>query len=160
MHALGRFIQEQMDEPGRAWKAADLARQSGLSPQVISKLLDGGRTRMARPPSQATVTGLAKAFGGADIERRLWLRVAESMGLPAGMEIPVADPARLTDEDLLRELARRLAAASTRTGERPLSVVRPGSMSRSTAVADINDFDIEAASESTEKAGQPQVDQP
>lgn len=110
MHALGRFIQQQMDAPGRGWKQADLARHSGVSPQVVSSLLAAERTTLARPPSKATIEGLAKAFGGGQlVERRLWLRVAESMGMPVGSEVVATDPSALTNDELLDEVRRRLS---------------------------------------------------
>jgi hypothetical protein len=96
---------------GRTWKAADLSRRSGLSKQVISNVLDKKRTRLARPPEDSTIEGLVTAFGGGElIRRRLWLRVAESMGLPVGSEVAAADPTLLSNDELLSELSRRLAS--------------------------------------------------
>lgn len=106
MHAYRRFVQEQMDE--HRWRAADLARHSGVSKQVISTLLNDDREVLSRPPRKSTIKGFARAFGGADMEQRLWLRVAASMGLPLGDEVLVADPGRLSNHDLVRELQSRL----------------------------------------------------
>ena len=135
-----------MEAEPRHWTQADLARRSGVSPQVISKLLDEQRDRMTRPPSPETITRLAEAFGGANMEQRLWARVAESMGLPSATEVPVPDAASLSNTELISELTRRLEEATPKVI--PIRRLDP------------DDYDQAAAVTSPEPAGQPQSEEP
>lgn len=148
VHALGRFLQERMD--AEQWSQADLARRAGLSRQVVSKLLDGSRGSLVRPPSRDTIAGLAAAIGGANAEVRLWARVAESMGLPTATEVPISDAASLTNQELIAEITRRLSS--------PAQV--PGTVTRLPRAPDVDDYDERAAATSVEPAGEPQPEEP
>lgn len=120
MHELARYVQGLMDQAG--WRQADLARASGVSKEVVSNLLDKRRDGMTRPPAPETIAGIARAFPGRTNEQMLWLRVAQSMGLPVGTEVTVPDPDALTDQQLLDVLARRLAARSA-TDDEPSATI-------------------------------------
>jgi transcriptional regulator with XRE-family HTH domain len=102
-----------MDDHG--WTQAELARKSGLSPAVISRILSDDRDRLVQIPDDATVDGLARAFGGPNIKNRLWLSIARAMRIPVDDEVVVADATALSDDDLLRELGRRLAKSVSGT---------------------------------------------
>lgn len=108
MHAYRAFIQAEMDR--RGWKAADLATKSGVSKQVISTALRDSRDQLRMMPSKATVQGLARAFDVPDVV--VLQKIAEAMGLPAGERVVVYDPAGVPDDELVREVARRLRAST------------------------------------------------
>lgn len=103
MHAYRRFVQAEMDR--RGWKAADLHRASGISPQSLSKILNDGRAQLQQRPDATTVAGLARAF---DVDETVVLtHVAEAMGLPTN-PVPILDVAAISNAELLRILAERL----------------------------------------------------
>ena len=123
MHALQRLLRDGLAR--RGWNQADLARESGLSKQVVSKLLRDDRAPVARVLRDKTVDGLARALQvDAGVVRAA---IAEEMGLPGGEVQVVYDARGVADDDLIRELARRLGAASavraTGDGGSPLSLV-------------------------------------
>ena len=93
----------------RQWQAADLARASGVSKQVLSSILGDARERITQRPSDATVNGLARAFNlHPDV---VLLAVGEAMGIPVSRPVIVNDAAGLSDEDLVRALSTRLGLA-------------------------------------------------
>lgn len=104
MHAYRRFVESEMDK--RGWTAADLQRSSGLTKQNLSRLLNDSREQLQQRPEPATVTALARGFGVS--EPVVLSYVAEAMGLPVS-RVTVSDPAALSNEELLRVLAERLA---------------------------------------------------
>lgn len=107
MHALRKFVQDQMDT--RNWRAADLAARSGISKQVISGLLTDDRDTVDRMPTEKTIAGLCKAFS---VSRDAVLAVVgEAMGLPVGRPTVIYDASRVPNDELIRELARRLGEA-------------------------------------------------
>lgn len=119
MHAYRRFVESEMDK--RGWTAADLQRSSGLTKQNLSRLLNDSREQLQQRPDPVTVTALARAFGVP--EPVVLSHVAEAMGLPTA-RVLVSDPAALSNEELLRVLAERLARGDADgqqagTSERP-----------------------------------------
>src|SRR5690554_566323 len=101
MHALRKYVQTQMD--ARGWRPADLANASGISKQVVSGLLADTRDHIDRMPSEKTITGLCRAFS---IQRPVLLAViGEAMGLPVDRPVKVADASRVSNDELIRELA-------------------------------------------------------
>ncbi len=108
MHALQRLLRDGLVR--RGWNQSDLARESGLSKQVVSKLLREGRAPIARLLRDTTIEGLARALQvHVGVVRAA---IAEEMRLP-GDEVQVVYDARgVADDELVRELARRLGAAS------------------------------------------------
>lgn len=107
MHALRKFVQDQMD--ARNWRATDLAARSGISKQVISGLLTDDRDTVDRMPTEKTIDGLCKAFR---IDRDVLLAViGEAMGLPVNRPTVVYDASRVPSDELILELARRLGEA-------------------------------------------------
>lgn len=106
-HALRRFLEEGLER--RGWSQATLARESGLSKQVINGIVGDERSRLDRLPQDKTVDGLARAF---EVEREVVLSViGAALGLPVAEPVVVYDASGVADSDLLRELARRLDAA-------------------------------------------------
>jgi transcriptional regulator with XRE-family HTH domain len=104
VHALRRFIQDEMD--ARGWQPMDLVRRSGLSKQLISNLLNDDRDVLPQLPRTATLAALAKAF---DLTTGHVTAVAvQALGV-ADVQPPavVHQVEAATDADLLRELLRR-----------------------------------------------------
>ncbi len=119
MHAYRAFIEQQMDQ--RGWTAADLARQSGLSPQALSKVLNDDREELDRRPADRTIDGLAKAFGTDRIV--ILSAVARAMNLP--IDEPVTrglDAYSTIDliEELLERARQEAYADSTENGGAPV----------------------------------------
>lgn len=103
-HALRRFLEDGLER--RGWSQATLARESGLSKQVINGIVGDERSRLDRLPQDKTIDGLARAF---EVERGVVLTViGEALGLPVAEPVVVYDASGVADSDLLRELARRL----------------------------------------------------
>ena len=105
MHALRRFIEQQLEENG--WTTADLVRQSGLSKQHLSKMLNDDRDRLARLPNEETLLGLSK---GLRVPlTTVVLKAAQACGVPVDVtEVEVVSPRALTTEQLLGEVRRRI----------------------------------------------------
>lgn len=111
MHAWSRYIQEYLDaHPGK--KPADLARDSGVSPQLLSTILNDPRSRLTTRPDEKTVVLLAKAMGvSPDV---LLSKVGVAMGLPVNRAVVVYDASRASNEDLIQILASRLKECEDR----------------------------------------------
>lgn len=104
MHALRRYIQQELD--ARGWRAQDLANKSGLARQQVSKLLTDDREVLPQLPRTSTLAALARAF---DVSTAHVTTVAvEALGVP-GVSAPavVHEIESVDDEVLLRELLRR-----------------------------------------------------
>lgn len=113
MHALRRFIRDQMD--ARGWTATDLAKASGLSKQTISVRLNDNRDRLAAPLDDVTVAGLATAFS---VDPKVVLvKVGEALGLPMGETVTVYSAEGVSNEELIRVLADRLSRAGELGGD-------------------------------------------
>jgi transcriptional regulator with XRE-family HTH domain len=110
MHALGCYLQEEMD--ARGWRQADLARASGLSRQVVSLLVTQQELRaMIRQP---TIEALSRALG-VD-ETIIISKAAEAIGVPVDKLAPVVLAADDVSDDVLLEILRkRLKRASVTT---------------------------------------------
>lgn len=137
MHALRKYIQGEMDR--RGWKAADLVLASGIAKQVVSSLLNDDRDRIDRMPTDRTIDGLAKAFSTS---REVILnRVADAMGLPVDEPVIVYDARRVPNEELLRELERRLQeGGGEHVRSAPMSGPSPaGAAGRLSVVPDAGD---------------------
>lgn len=129
MHALRAFIEGEMDR--RGWKPVDLARHSGLSKQSISKMLADDREQLTTRIDDATAAGLARAFGTSPTV--VLSKVAEAMGLPVGETVTVYAAERVSNEELLRVLAARLAKAGEGREEQPAPKSRRVTARRSSA---------------------------
>lgn len=109
MHALRRFIEQQLEDSG--WTSADLARRSGLSKQHISKMLNDNRDKLARLPTEETLLGLSKGLGVP--LNTVVLRAAQACGVPVDVtEVEVSTARALTTEQLLAEVRRRIEAGA------------------------------------------------
>lgn len=91
----------------RGWSVSDLVRETGLDASVLAGLL--GPEELAGMPDGETVTRLAHGLGVTPL--RVVLGAAEACGLATS---PLGDRERAlraaSDEDLMRELRRRLVA--------------------------------------------------
>lgn len=115
MHALREYIQSQLDS--RGWVAADLAKHSGISKQVLSGMLTDTRPTIDRMPLDSTVSGLARAFG---VDRDVILaKVGEAMGLPTSRTVVVYEASRVPNDVLVQELRRRLREDVMGNAEHP-----------------------------------------
>lgn len=105
MHAFRQLIQEHMD--AKPWSQAELARASGLSAQLVSKLLSDDRDQIDQMPDRATISALADAFG-ID-ESVVLIAAARAFGVP--VESPsVSALGTSSNQEILDELQRRLVA--------------------------------------------------
>ncbi|CAM3312026.1 helix-turn-helix domain-containing protein [Tsukamurella hominis] len=107
-HPLRQFLQAQLDL--RGWRQADLARRSGLSTTVLSRILKDGRPHLRRLPDASTLDALAAGLGmPIEVVRTA---AARSLVDHAGDGEPVT--IELTDssvDELLAEIRRRLTTA-------------------------------------------------
>lgn len=111
MHAWRAFVQGHLD--AHQIGAAELSRRSGVSKQVLSKILNDDRDQLVQRPDQSTVSKLARAMGvRPDV---LLAKVAEAMGLPV-TEVRVTDPDSISNADLIRVLSDRLRRAEELMG--------------------------------------------
>lgn len=105
MHALGKFLQREID--ARGWRVSDLVAASDLSKQTVYNLFEDKRPRMDRLPQRRTISGLARALGLPETD--ILAAAAEAMGAPGPETSPASRPIQdVSDEELLQELARRL----------------------------------------------------
>ena len=113
MHALRRFIEQQLEDNG--WTQSDLVRQSGLSKQHLSKMLNDDRDKLARLPSEDTLLGLAK---GLRVPlNTVVLRAAQACGVPVDVtEVEVSSARALSTDQLLAEVRRRIESAGASDG--------------------------------------------
>lgn len=123
MHEFQQFIRKQMDD--RAWSQADLTRASGLSAQLVSKLLGDKRPRLARMPEPETVAGLVRAFKGVP-EGALLAAAVKALGVPLD-ELPdlVLDLSKVDDDALLHEVRRRMRGGTDEVQKPRQETVRP-----------------------------------
>lgn len=110
MHPLRRLLWDELDR--HKWKAADLARASGISAQTVSLLLNDDRDQIAQLPDRDTLVRIA--YGFRIPEAVVFRAAAASWG------VPIENPPRLTAEDLsndeiLTTLARRLGSTTRAT---------------------------------------------
>ena len=105
MHALGKFLQQEID--ARGWRISDLIAASGLSKQTVYNLFEDKRDRMDQTPQRRTIIGLADALGIH--ETAILVAAAEAIGVP-GDRLPLASRSiqEISDAELLQEIARRL----------------------------------------------------
>lgn len=120
MHAFRRLITEQMDK--RGWRAADLVRAAGLSPQQVSNMLNDDREFLDAMPKRDTMRSLAWAF--RIDEGVVFQAAASAYGVPLGNVAP-QDVTVLANDVLLGELARRLGVEA-RMGPGRLAAHDPG----------------------------------
>lgn len=119
MHALSRFIEEQLEVNG--WTQADLVRQSGLSKQHLSKMLADDRDRLPRLPTEATLLGLAR---GLRVPLNVVvLRAAQACGVPVDVtQVEVGSPRAMSTDQLLAEVRRRIELGGAGDGRDTASI--------------------------------------
>lgn len=113
MHALRRFIEQQLEDNG--WTQSDLVRQSGLSKQHLSKMLNDDRDKLARLPTEETLLGLAQ---GLRVPlNAVVLRAAQACGVPVDVtEVEVSSARALSTDQLLAEVRRRIRVVEASDG--------------------------------------------
>lgn len=102
MHEYRRFVEREMDK--RQWNPNQVAQHAGLQRQTVYDIVQDTREVLPRPPAPKTVDGLSSAFGVG--REKILAAVAEAMGLP--VKIVRADVSAATNDELMRELSRRL----------------------------------------------------
>jgi hypothetical protein len=107
MNCLGALVREEM--AWRDWDLAELAARTSLGEDELLQLFDG--ERLADWPSSRVVHALGQAFRISTGE--LVLLAAQACGLPVEREAPRPDLAGVGNEDLMRELRRRLALGAS-----------------------------------------------
>lgn len=60
MHEYRRFVQGELD--ARGWQQADLVKRSGLSRQLVSKILSDDRPHLGQMPDDTTLEKIAHGF--------------------------------------------------------------------------------------------------
>lgn len=117
MHALRRFIQNELDT--RGWQARDLVKASGLSKQLVSNLMNDDRDVLPQLPRTTTLDALAQAFSVTTAH--VTTVAVEALGIPDVQAPAVVHQIHdVDDEVLLRELLRR---AIERDGASPVGVM-------------------------------------
>jgi lambda repressor-like predicted transcriptional regulator len=125
MNRLGAYVQAEMD--WRGWTLSDLTKAAGLDESDVMPILS--REWLADWPSSQVVDAVARALQVP--ARELVLRAAEACGLSIAEKGPVASIADSSNEELMRELRRRLALGAsagnylTTTSSPWLSLVAP-----------------------------------
>ena len=106
VHEYRRFVQAELD--ARGWTPADLVHRSGLSRQLVWKILHDDRPTLGQMPDESTLEGIARGFG-ISVER---VRVAAARSL-RGYEDDdtpiVTDLREVSTDALLHEIRRRVA---------------------------------------------------
>lgn len=117
MHEYRRLVRRELD--ARGWKAAELEKRSGLSRQLISKLLSDKRSHLGQMPEDSTMERIAHGFG-IPVER-VRLAAARSLARYEDDGAPLATDLRgMSIDVLLTEIRRRVVAASV-DGSEPLA---------------------------------------
>ena len=84
------------------WDQATLSKKANLNPSTISRWFTSGAD-----PSNANIRAIAEAFGSPVVEAML---VAEALTEEElQVKIVAPDPDLLTDEEVLRQVAKRMA---------------------------------------------------
>ena len=104
MHELGRYLQREMDR--RGWKAADLARHTGVTKQTLSNLLRDPREFMDQTPRRPTLEGLATGLQVPLSE--VLTAAAQGIGAIPAADVMRSDLSHVPDDVLTHELAARL----------------------------------------------------
>ncbi|HEY7719389.1 MAG TPA: hypothetical protein VH915_11535 [Pedococcus sp.] len=107
MNCLAEYITEELT--WREWSLAELAEQTGVEEAELAGLLDADR--LDDWPSASVVRAIARAFRVPT--RDLVLLSARAAGLPIAAEERTADLGAAANEELMRELRRRLALGAT-----------------------------------------------
>lgn len=111
MNALGSYLRDQMDLLG--WSRATLVARSGLDAYELEAVLDS--PMLAEWPQPETLMGLARVFSVP--VREVVMHAAEGCGLGVRSTVPPVHTLSLTsNEDLMREVRRRLALGAATGG--------------------------------------------
>lgn len=138
MHALRRFIQDEMDQ--RGWRPRDLARASGLSKQVVSLLVNDDRDVLPQLPRTATLEALGKAFGVST--GHVTAVAVQALGVPDVSAPPVVhEVTSASDEELLRELLARAVKREEGEEPRPAPTVEELEAQRKTLLGALAELD-------------------
>ena len=107
MNRLGAYVRAEMAD--RGWTLADLTRGTGLDESDLMPILS--KDWLADWPSSQVIDALARALHVP--ARELVLRAAEACGLSVDLAASPAGLADASNEQLMRELRRRLALGAS-----------------------------------------------
>jgi hypothetical protein len=107
MNSLGRYVRDEM--AWRDWTLGDLAANAGLTEDELLPLFEG--STMIDWPSSRVISALARALRVPS--RELVLQAADGCGLTVERDSASVELVRATNEELMRELRRRLALGAT-----------------------------------------------
>lgn len=107
MNRLGAYVRAEMAD--RGWTLADLTRGTGLDESDLMPILS--KDWLADWPTSQVIDALARALHVP--ARELVLRAAEACGLSVDLEASPAGLADASNEQLMRELRRRLALGAS-----------------------------------------------
>ena len=125
MNRLGAYVRAEMER--RSWTLTDLTKGTGLDESDLMPILS--KDWLADWPSSQVIDALARALHVPT--RELVLRAAEACGLSVEDEGATAGLLDSSNEELMRELRRRLALGASSgnyltTGSSPwLALVAP-----------------------------------
>lgn len=107
MNRLGAYVRAEMT--WRDWTLRDLSRNTGLDESHLIPILT--EKNLVDWPSSVIIEALAETLRVPVLD--LVLRAAEAAGLSVKDERPSPDLADMSNEDLMRELRRRLALGAS-----------------------------------------------
>jgi transcriptional regulator with XRE-family HTH domain len=107
MNRLGAYVRAEMAD--REWALSDLTRGTGLDESDLMPILS--KDWLADWPSSQVIDALARALHVP--ARELVLRAAEACGLSVDLEASADGLADASNEQLMRELRRRLALGAS-----------------------------------------------
>lgn len=112
-NAYSAFVAREMERRGIT--QTQLADATGMTKQNIGRIVNDSRPRLKQRPDPETVDALARGLNVP--EGAIWLAVAEAMGIPISESVQFTrEVDEATNEELLREIARRLDATSEKAG--------------------------------------------
>lgn len=107
MHDYRRFVQQELD--ARGWEPADLVKRSGLSRQLVWKILSDKRSHLGQMPDDTTMQAIADGFG-VSVER-VQTAAARSLRGYSDDGAPLStDLTTVPIDALLHEVRRRVLA--------------------------------------------------
>lgn len=109
MHALARFIQDEMTE--RRLNPSTLAARAGLPRQTIYNWLRDEREFMEQTPQRRTLQAIAQALNIP--ESRILAVAAQAIGADMGASPNHTDASTLSNEEIALEVARRFGVGTT-----------------------------------------------
>lgn len=123
MHEYRRLVQSELD--ARGWQQAMLVRQSGLSRQMVSKILRDDRDHLGQMPDDSTMQALADGFG-IPVDRVRKAAARSLVGYTDDGEPLTADLTTVSIDALLNEIRRRVNDLTTQAPSTPGTTTAKG----------------------------------